>query len=98
MVDGVNVAEIMSVTYDPYHSQYHQSAVTAVVECPKGGAVWVECQQSNSQVIRYDHLTLQHNLLQIKIKMSINCFLLFSNKFSVINAISVSQFTHFFGV
>ena len=50
MIDGVNVAEIRSVTADPDHAQYHQSAVTAVVECPQGGRVWVECQRDNSRV------------------------------------------------
>ena len=56
MVDGVPVAEILSATHDPGYTQYHQSAVTAVVECPKGGEVWVECQESNSQVYVYDSL------------------------------------------
>ena len=37
MVDGLNVAEILSISYDPDHYQFHQSAVTAVVECPQGG-------------------------------------------------------------
>lgn len=55
IVDGAMVAEIVSTTYDPIHAQTRQSAVTAVVECPQGGKVWVESQWGNSQVFGLDY-------------------------------------------
>ena len=50
MLDGAPVAEIFSYNGDPDHSQELQSAVTAVVECPKGGSVWVECQYDGGRI------------------------------------------------
>ena len=50
MLDGVNVTQVHSESWNYDHAQAHQVAVTAVVECPKGGSVWVECQEGNSQI------------------------------------------------
>ena len=50
MLDGVNVAQIHSETGDYDYSQEHQAAVTAVVECPAGSTVWVECRQNYSKM------------------------------------------------
>ena len=50
MLDSVRVAEVYSHTGDPDHYQVHQAAVTAVVECPKGGSVWVQCLHGDGQI------------------------------------------------
>ena len=48
MVDSVEITEAYAFENDD--NMCDQSSSTAVVECPAGGQVWIECQESGTNL------------------------------------------------